>query len=57
MFATMENAARAGRVRVKKELKLKYGVGWSKKDLKNTLNKEDYDKYLRYVVFAPLFMS
>jgi hypothetical protein len=51
---SVNNAMRAGRVRTKKKLRDKYGVGWSKKDLIKLLEKEDYDKYLEYVVFSRL---
>ena len=50
---SVNNAMRAGRVRTKKELRDKYGVGWSKKDLIKLLEK-DYDKYLQYVAFSCL---
>ena len=57
MFATVRNTARINKVNTKKELRNKYGIGWSKKDPKKLLSKGDYEKYLRYITLAPLFMS
>tara|TARA_R110000737_G_scaffold351714_3_gene394783 strand:- start:656 stop:823 length:168 start_codon:yes stop_codon:yes gene_type:complete len=54
---SLRNVARINKVNTKKEFKAKYGIGWTKKDPKSFLDKEDYRKYLRFIAFAPLFMS
>lgn len=54
---SLKNVVRINRVRVKKELKDKYGIGWSNKDLKELLDEEDYKKYIHYILMSRLYTS